>query len=251
MWVAFLPEAFLIRRFSALACMSPAGVDYLRRHFPLRNTQETTVLRLWSDVALVPPEDRVEIRRRHGLPIDRPIILFGGQIIEGRGIEDVLAMARQASIDRPDIVFLILGSGSLESLVEDYVAEGRGNLILRAPVARHEYLRIANVCDIGLVSTVATAGVPTFPSKTMDYMRAGLPIVASVETVTDYRAFIEANGFGVAVDAGNPVACFAAARDLVDDPRKREAMKAAGFASLAQFDVAVARDAVLARAAKG
>jgi glycosyltransferase involved in cell wall biosynthesis len=248
MWAGFVPEAFLMRRFDTVACMSQAGVDYLRDHYPLKAGQETPVLRLWSDISRVGRDDRSAVRRRHDLPDDRPIVLFGGQIIEGRGIEDVLVMARQAAFERPDILFLILGGGRLEPLVMDYIALDYGNLLLRAPVPRDEYLKIASACDIGLVSTVATAGVPTFPSKTIDYMRAGLPVVASVETVTDYRTFIEHNGFGVAVNAGDPIACFAAVRDIVDDPITYARMRQAGYAALGQFDVAVAAAAILKRA---
>jgi hypothetical protein len=42
---------------------------------------------------------------------------------------------------------------------------------------------LISACDVGIVCTVA--GVDSsFPSKTIDYLRAGLPIVAAVEQDT-------------------------------------------------------------------
>ncbi|HWI86378.1 MAG TPA: glycosyltransferase, partial [Sphingomonas sp.] len=182
-------ENMLLRRFETIACMSPAGVSYLRRHYRIRADQSTPVLRLWGDTDPLPPVDRGATRARFGLPDDRPIILFGGQISEGRGIEDILVMARLARQRRPDLLFFLLGEGRLEPLVHAYIEGGGDNAILHPAVTRDAYLEIASACDVGLVATVPNTGVPTFPSKTIDYLRAGIPIAASIETTTDYGAF--------------------------------------------------------------
>ncbi len=107
---------------------------------------------------------------------------------------------------------------------------------------------LAGACDVGLVSTTADTGVPTFPSKTIDYIRAGVPVVASVETTTDYRDFVRENGFGVVVDAGDRAGLLAAIGSLVDDPARREMMIQAGRRTLSEhFDVAVAARKIIAQ----
>jgi len=245
-------ETMLMRRFETIACMSPAGVAYLRRNYRLPPDQDTPVLRLWADIAPLPPIDRAKVRAHHGLPSDRPIILFGGQIAEGRGIEELLEMARIARRERPDLLFLLLGEGRLEPLVRDYIAAGGDNVRLMPPVAREAYLSIAAACDVGLVATLGDTGVPTFPSKTIDYLRTGLPVAASIETSTDYGAFVEDNGFGIAVRAGDTAAWLAAIVRIVDTPDLREAMIANGRrALLAHFDVAQAARLILAHGIAG
>ena len=242
-------ETHLLRHFETVACMSPAGIDYVKRHYALRREQEVYLLRLWGDTRLPAPQDRSELRLSHRLPADRPIILFGGQIAEGRGIEELLAVARQAKMVRPDLVFLFMGKGRLEPLVQARIHAGLDNVILKSPVSRDEYLALVTACDIGVVATVADTGVPSFPSKTIDYLRAGIPIVASVESTTDYSVFVEENGFGVATTAGDPDAFLAALLRVVDDPETRKVMSERGRAALIRhFDVAGAARTLLTQA---
>lgn len=244
--IGLMLETMLMRRFETIACMSPAGVDYLRTHYRLNALQTTPVLRLWADIDPLAPIDRHAFRKRYGLPLERPVILFGGQISEGRGIEDLLEMARLAQHSRPDLLFLLIGQGRLEPLVRSHMAAGGDNVLLLPPVARDDYLRVAAACDIGPVATIADTGVPTFPSKTIDYLRVGLPVVASVESTTDYRAFIEENGFGTAVTAGDTEGWLDAIARIVDAPHLHAAMAAAGRPALeAHFDVARAARLIL------
>jgi glycosyltransferase involved in cell wall biosynthesis len=241
-------ETFLMRRCDVVACMSPAGVTYLREHYKLSRNQETPVLRLWGNIDLPPQTNRDDVRRLHSLPLDRPVVIFGGQIIEGRGIEGVLAAAALARQSRPDLLFLFIGQGRLEPMIRADIAAGATNVILMAPSPRDEYLALAGACDIGLVSTTADTGVPTFPSKTIDYIKAGLPVVASVETTTDYRDFVCENGFGVVVDAGDQAGLLAAIGALVDDPVRRETMIQAGRRTLSEhFDVAATARKIMAQ----
>lgn len=239
-------ETMLMHNFETIACMSPFGIAYLRSHYRLKSHQTTPVLRLWADIEPLPPIDRATVRTRHGLPIGRPIILFGGQIAEGRGIEDLLEMARLARAERPDFLFLLIGQGRLEPLVHAYIAAGGDNLLLHPPVARDAYLEVAAACDIGLVATLGDTGVPTFPSKTIDYLRVGLPIAASIEATTDYGDFVEENGFGTAVVAGDPARWLEAIVRILDTPAVHGKMIQAGRrALLAHFDVAQAARLIL------
>jgi len=239
-------ETMLMRCFETIACMSPAGVVYLRDHYRLKNKQTTSVLPLWGEIDPLPPIDPAVIRVRHDLPVDRPIILFGGQVAEGRGIEDLLEMARLARRKRPELLFLLLGQGRLEPLVHAYIADGGDNVVLRPSIARSAYLQIAAACDIGLVATLGNTGAPTFPSKTIDYLRVGLPIAASIEATTDYGDFIEENGFGRAVIAGDTARWLDAVMGILDEPETYSAMVAAGRRTLlAHFDVAQASRLIL------
>lgn len=197
-------ENALIRSFDHVGCMSPANVAYLKRHYRLRAEQGVHILPIWGRNAPVVPVDRQQVRQAAGLPLDRPIVVFGGQLVHGRGLEDLLEVARLASREGSRSYFLIMGSGTLEGLVKAYLDEGHGNLSWIARVPRERYLEIAQACDAALVCTVRDVDVPSFPSKTIDYLRLSLPIVASVEQSTDYGEFIVQQGVGVCVEAGDP-----------------------------------------------
>ena len=237
-------ESALLRRFTAVGCMSPLGLDYLARNYALRPGQATGVVSLWGPQSLASVSDPAALRRAHGLPRDRPIAVFGGQITHGRGIEDILACADLARRSGSELLFLFIGSGPLAPVVERAVGSGSTNVRLLSELGRDDYLALVAACDVGLVATIADVDVPTFPSKTIDYLRAGLPVVASVEATTDFDAFVEEHGFGLAVSAGDPVRMFAAIEAVLTDDRRREGMISAGRRTLRDVfnvDIAVTR----------
>ena len=189
-----LIESFLFRCCDELAVMSGRGKSYLESKYTLSG-QPIQVIPLWSGGFAPTSAARNDVRRTYGLPNEASIAVFGGQIERGRGIETIVATAKKL----PDVLFLFIGSGSLQHLVT-----GSENIKHIPAVAREEYLTIASACDLGIVATVTGVDVPTFPSKSVDYAYCGLPIAASVEATSDYRDFIEENGLGHAVIAGNP-----------------------------------------------
>lgn len=197
-------ENALLQKFDVIGCMSPANIAYLESHYNLPSKQRHCLLPIFSQIETVPWDQRNEVRNQYGLPRDRAIAVFGGQLTEGRGIPEILETARLSHEAGDNLDFLIIGRGRLGHLVEAYRASGRGNLSWIEELPRVDYLSVAAACDVGMVITVGGVDVPTFPSKTIDYLRAGLPIAAAVEDSTDYGDFIIDNGLGHAVQAGNP-----------------------------------------------
>ena len=85
-------------------------------------------------------------------------------------------------------------------------------------MARNEFLSLLTACDIGLIATVPQVDSSSFPTKTIDYLRASLPIVAAVEAASDYRAFLDRWQIGISLAAGDANALFAALTRVADDP---------------------------------
>jgi glycosyltransferase involved in cell wall biosynthesis len=239
-------ENALIRMFDVVGCMSPKNADYLQSHYTLRPEQKVHILPLSTAISTPIDVDRRTVRKRYGLPDDKVIAIFGGQITEGRGIEQILETARIASNLVPELHFVLAGQGRLVHLVQKYIAGGGQNLSLVPSLARDSYLELASACDIGLIVTVPISDIPTFPSKTLDYLQASLPVVAAVEAGTDYREFVEGHRFGLVVEAGNAQVLLDALATLVRDPQMRDAMAQAGRRTLIDvFDVRHAAERIL------
>ncbi|KQV56085.1 MULTISPECIES: glycosyltransferase family 4 protein [unclassified Caulobacter] len=217
-------EQSLLRDFSAVVCTLPGNADYLRRNWRLKPDQRVLVTPIWSDVAPVPAVDRAAVRAFYGLPAERPIAVFGGQMVEGRGFEQILQAARLRSGD--DLLFLFVGDGRLAPLVRAEAAR-RGNVAHLAGLPRDAYLALLGACDVGLVATVPGVTSFSIPSKTIDYLRVGLPVVAAIEPGNDFVAVLEGHGVGVGVPFGQPDAFGAAAARLATDPVVRAAVRAA------------------------
>ena len=210
-------EEHLIRKFDVIGCIWPDNIAYLRKHHRVRPEQRVIWTPLWGEIASPVSQPKEVIRSEHGLPLDRKILVFGGQITEGRGVEEILGAAAMAREARPDLAFLLIGEGRLVELVESHIAAGGDNVIYRRRIPRAQYLSLISACDIGLACTVAGVDSSSFPSKTIDYLRASLPIVAAVEEASDYRKFLEQWGIGVSIGAGDATALFRAAVRVVDD----------------------------------
>jgi glycosyltransferase involved in cell wall biosynthesis len=223
LWIARAWEQRLMDRFTVLLPTLPQNADYLRRRFRARAGQAVRVAPIWTDVTPAPHVDRLAIRRLHGLPEDRPIAVFGGQMVEGRGFEQMLAAAYVARAAGSPLVFLFVGDGRLAHLLRD---EPRDNVLWRPGLPREAYLELLGACDAGLVATVP--GVTSFsvPSKTLDYLRAGLPVVAAVEPGSDFSALLERYGVGRAVAFGDAQGFFEAAEALATGPKIGDAAQA-------------------------
>jgi len=210
-------EGHLIRVFDVIGCIWPDNIVYLKNHYRIRSEQRVTWMPIWGEIAPPPPRPKEAIRAEHGLPLDRKILVFGGQITEGRGVEEMLAAAAMAREPRPDLAFLFVGEGRLAQLVQNRIDSGGDNVIYRQRLPRSDYLALISACDCGLVCTVAGVDSSSFPSKTIDYLRAGLPIVAAVEQDSDYREFLQRWNVGVSIPAGDATALFRTTVRVIND----------------------------------
>jgi glycosyltransferase involved in cell wall biosynthesis len=236
--LALAVETWLMRRCAVIGCMSVANLAYLRSHYDLGAKPRTEVLGLWGPTDRPDPADRSAVRSAHGLPVDRPVVIYGGQLTAGRGFDEVLEAARLSAQRGLDPFFLIIGQGSLERELAQAAATG-GNIAVKPRIPREDYLTLLAACDVGIVCTVPGVDVPSFPSKTIDLLRAGVPIAASVERTTDYADFIRDNGLGVTVEAGSAERLLGAITAIIEQPEPaRRAMAVAARETLDRvFDV--------------
>jgi len=244
-------ETWSMRPFDVIGCMTPANETYLKSHYTLRKGQKTEILPIWGPTDQAPLAPRAAVRAAFDLPAGNKIVVFGGQLTEGRGLDDIIAAAELSRELYPDLLFLIIGDGRLACVIEQ-VSRNGSNITYRKRIPRENYLELLTACDAGLVCTVRNVDVPTFPSKTIDYLRAGIPIVASVESSTDYGTYIESKGLGAASLAGDPGALAATAARVVGDAALAAAIRDRARACLeSDFDVRKVAQRLLHVAAEG
>jgi glycosyltransferase involved in cell wall biosynthesis len=150
---------------------------------------------------LVPPGDRETLRARHGLPRDRPLVLYLGTLRPHKGV-DLLARAVSALDDRRTALLLV-GVGE-DPYARRTVAAARDllgeRLVCRGvqPLDRiAEFLVSSDVVAVPQRSGEATRG--QMPAKLFDAMALGRPIVATA--VSDIPAALEGCGWVVEPDS--------------------------------------------------
>jgi len=209
-------EQSLLKHFTAILCTLPGNADYLRRNYRLDPQQRVLVTPIWGGTAAVPTGDQEAIRSRYDLPLETPIAVFGGQLVEGRGFEQMFAAADSARAAGSSLNFLFVGDGRLAQFVREKASEQR-NILWRAPLGRAQYLELLGACDVGMVATVPGVTSFSIPSKTIDYLRAGLPIIAAVEHGNEFIRILEDYRVGTAVPFGDARQFFSEAQRLANE----------------------------------
>jgi len=128
---------------------------------------------------------KLQCRENLGLPLDKKIVCYAGNIYEGRGIEQLIEVAQKLN----DILFLIVGG--LDEDVDRYrsIAQSKGaqNLDLVGFVPHKNvplYLLASDILVMPYTSKMTIKGGTkaeqfTSPIKLFEYMAAARPIIAT------------------------------------------------------------------------
>lgn len=171
-------------------------------------------------------EDRLEMRRRLGLPVDKVIVNFAGQIIERKGVADLVqAWAKLDATTRGKAELVIVGDdlaglGAYRTEMEKLASEC-------GVVARWVGFQ-KNVGDWLLASDVATvpSHVEPLGNATLEAMSYGLPVIGG--DVGGIPEMIVGGETGLLVPPRSPDRLAGALSLLINDEAERLRQGAAG-----------------------
>ena len=93
-----------------------------------------------------------------------------------------------------------------------------------------EYDRLMERMDVGIISLDHRFTIPNYPSRILSYMKAGKPVLACTDEVTDIRELVEDKGrFGLWVSSGDRDGFVDAVIRLSGDEKMRREMGQRGF----------------------
>lgn len=181
-----------------IGCMSPANVEYVLKHNPEVSKEKVEVFPNCiepQDISLT-EEEKTEIRNKYGLPLDKKIFVYGGNLGKPQGIPFIIECLR-AEKDNEKVFFLIIGDGTEYGKLEKYYNESRQtNFKLLRRLPSNEFDKVLCACDVGLIFLDHRFTIPNFPSRLLSYLQAGLPVLACTDTATDIGKTIVENDFG-------------------------------------------------------
>jgi len=197
-----------------IGCMSPANCNYLLRENPevdpakVEICPNVTAIREVS----VSAEEKTELRTKYGLPLDKKIFVYGGNLGRPQGIPFIIDCMRAKKNE--NAFFLIVGGGTEYAKLESFVNEEKPeNVKLMFKIPKEDYDRLVAACDVGMIFLDHRFTIPNFPSRMLGYMQAGLPILAATDPNTDVGKIISDGGFGWWCESNDPAA-FVRAVDL-------------------------------------
>jgi glycosyltransferase involved in cell wall biosynthesis len=145
-------------------------------------------------------------------------VVFGGQLVVGRGLDTLLHAAKRLQDEMLKVDLLIVGDGPARAdLIALAERVGLVNASFVRTLPREEYRRLLQTAHVGVAITVAGATPPTFPSKITEYCASGVPVVVCVEAASDAGTIIEAAGAGLAVAAGDEASLASAIGSLYEE----------------------------------
>ena len=230
-----------------IGCMSPANVEYVLKHNPEIEQQRVEVApnsveapcppkgEKSKDEAPWPPkgekskdEERSPsggsgaIRKRYGLPTDKPIFIYGGNLGKPQGIPFLISCLEQNK-HRTDCHFVVIGNGTEYQKLADWYklqmtnpeiqpsqAENPQQQQLSVTVMKglpkEDYDQLAKACDVGMIFLDHRFTIPNYPSRLLAYLENSMPVVCCTDPNTDVGRLAEENGYGYWCESKNPAA---------------------------------------------
>ena len=199
-------EKKMLSVYDKILCMSEGNMEYMKNNYPYLKKESIKLLRNWAIIKSKEIVDKQEIRDKYGYTEDDFIAIFGGNMGKPQKLENILSLAEKI-LDYDDVKFLFIGSGTEKERLERYSKDKNlKNVNFLNQVPREDYEKLTAACDIGIVSLDERFTVPNFPSKTTDYFKLSLPILASLDNCAaeDYGVFLaEKIKGGLFAQAGN------------------------------------------------
>ena len=200
-----------------IGCMSPANINYLLSHNPDLDAAKVEICPNSYEVISTNQmsiETKKSIREKYGLPNDKPILLYGGNLGKPQGIPFLIKCIDE-NRNRKDCHFLIVGNGYDYPLIKKWYEETKPvsvSLLHRVPL--EDYEQLAAACDIGLIFLDHRFTIPNYPSRLLPYLISKKPVIACTDPVSDIGPIAEENGYGVYCESNN-VQTFSAAVDRI------------------------------------
>lgn len=158
------------------------------------------------------------IREKHGIPKGAFLLVYAGNIGEAAGVEGLLD-AFASLQDLPAVHLLIAGEGShleyCQRMVKD---QSIGRIYFHNPWAFEETASVLLDADALILPTRGAQSHASMPSKLVDYLYAGHPLIVAANPDTELARVIEQAGCGWVTNPDIPESMAQAIRLMVNVP---------------------------------
>ncbi|ELI6455593.1 glycosyltransferase family 4 protein [Flavobacterium psychrophilum] len=186
-----------------IGCMSQANVDFVLKHNPEipRDKIEVNPNSIEPKFIDYSAIEKKQIKVKYNLPLDRKILVYGGNLGKPQGLEFLLETIAKVAVS--DVFFLIVGDGTEYAKINQWFSNNKpqnANLIKFLP--KNDYDLLLAACDIGMIFLDKNFTIPNFPSRLLSYLEMKIPVIAATDINTDIGKIITDANCGASVTAG-------------------------------------------------
>lgn len=220
-------ERYIYTHVHRITVHSWGNADHVAR--VVGDSTRVRVIPNWVNTEEITPGPRNnEFRRQMGFGQKDYIVSFAGTLGYFQDM-DVILEAADVLRDDKSIRFLIVGDGiKKEPLIRAARNRRLENITFLPMQPKHVYLQVLAASDLSLVTLTPKLLTPVVPSKLLNIMAAGRPVVAAVPDTSDARRIINEANCGVVVPAGDGRALATAIASIKAQPETADRMGTAG-----------------------
>ncbi len=208
-----------------IGCMSPANVDFILKHNLYLSSGKVEVCpnSIEPITEFKTDEEKLEIRREFGIPIDKTVFIYGGNLGKPQGI-DFLIEVLESNLNNLDCYFLVVGDGTEYNKLESWFKINKPtNSKLLQSLPKNDFDNLLSACDVGMIFLDVRFTIPNFPSRMLSYMENQMPIIAATDLASDIGKTIVEGDFGY-WSASNDIKVFNANLKCFFDTEKLKIM---------------------------
>lgn len=197
-------EKRLYKISDTIGCMSEANKEFVLEHNPdiSRNKVEVNPNTIKPKFIEYSEEERVKIKNKYNIPIDKRIFVYGGNLGIPQGIDFLIETI--SDLKEPLAHILVVGSGTQFGKLKFWFNRNQPtNATLLSGLPRDEYDVLLTACDVGMIFLHKDFTIPNFPSRLLAYLEMKMPVLAATDVNTDIGKIIEESKCGYWVEAGD------------------------------------------------
>lgn len=181
-----------------IGCMSKANVDYLIDNNQLLNESKIEICpnSIEPINIEITYDQKQVIRNKYGLPLNKKIFIYGGNLGKPQGIDFLIECIRLNEKKQSSFFFIVGNGAEFHKLNDLFLNNKIKNSKLIKSVDQSEFDNILKACDVGMVFLDHRFTIPNYPSRILSYMQASLPIFAATDLNTDIKELIKDNNLG-------------------------------------------------------
>ena len=172
----------------------------------------------WADPDIsVNSSDRDSFRHTAGLPLDKFLVMYSGNLGEKQGIEILIEVAARLQ-KNTNVQMVVVGDGVAKNgLVALAEASQLSNIVFLPVQPKAMLASMLHAADLHLVIQRHETSASVLPSKLSNIFASARPCVVTAGAGTELETIVTSNNAGLAVEPGNAEVLTAAINRLESD----------------------------------